>query len=155
MPLGGIRNHGQHQSRILLRKKYQSVQASINPVISRYRRAGQVTGLLFRSSNDRSHPDLLGQWTGAGATYDLNEGEQIVDLEITTIKPICKQRERPGLSQVKAITVVTNCRRIGWGPRTPGVCGPELVDMDQCKHIITEAVWDFNAIFDRVLCIYQ
>ncbi|KAF4637822.1 hypothetical protein G7Y89_g243 [Cudoniella acicularis] len=151
MPLGGIRNLGQQQSRLLLEKKYQSVQASINPVMSKYRRADQVTGLLFRSNHDRSHPDLLGQWTGLGETYNLGEDEQILGLEVTTIKPRYKLMARP-LSQVEGITVVTNLMRITW---RKGVCTQELAGLDQGKRGITEVLWDFNAIFDRVQCSYQ
>ncbi|ESZ99101.1 hypothetical protein SBOR_0511 [Sclerotinia borealis F-4128] len=112
-----IKNHGQHQSHMLLRKKYQSIQASISPAITMYRRAGQVTGLLFRTNDDPSHPEILGQWTGTGTTYTLEEGEQIMDLEVTTTTPIRKQRARFGLSQVDGITIMTNRRRIRWGPR--------------------------------------
>ena len=155
MPLGGIRNHGQYQSRILLGKKYQSVEASINPAISKYRRAGQVTGLLFRSSDDPSHPDVLGQWTGAGTVYNLNEGEQIMDLEVTTAEPLCKQKARSGLSQVEGVTIVTNRRRIKWNPGTTGVWELDPPSVDQCKKNITEVLWEFNAIFDRVLRNYQ
>jgi hypothetical protein len=149
MPLGGINYHGQFQSRVLLRRRYQSVQASINPVTLKYRRAGQVTGLLFRSGDDPNHPDVLGQWTGPGAVYDLDEDEQIVDLELTTAKPTCRQRARPGLLQIVGVTLVTNLRRLNWGPRTTDVCGRKEED-----HIITEVSWEFNAIFDRVICSY-
>ncbi|RDL40331.1 uncharacterized protein BP5553_00310 [Venustampulla echinocandica] len=153
MPLGDIRNHGQHQSRILLGKKYQSVQASINPVESNYRRAGQVTGLLFRTTADQSHPELLGQWTGAGDTYYLNEGEQIVDLEVTTAKPIRKQMSRRRLSQVKNITIVTNQRRVKWDLAGTLIWGGGcVVDMNQGTHSVTEILWEFNAMFDRVQC---
>src|ERR1700710_2655539 len=89
MPLGGFKNHGQYQSRLRFRKRYQSVQASVNPIASKHRRAGQVTGLLLRSSDDQGYPDLPGQYTGPGNSYDLEEGEQIVDLEFTMVKPIC------------------------------------------------------------------
>jgi hypothetical protein len=154
MPLGGIRNHGEHHSRLLLQKKYQSIQASINPIASKYRRAGQVTGLIFRSRDDISHPDLLGQWTGSGETYYLDEGEQILDLEVTMTTPRRKLPARPGLSQVEHICLVTNLRRISWDLGTIQICNEELFEMDQSKHGITEVLWDFNAIFDRVQCVY-
>lgn len=114
MPIGVIRNLGEHRSRLLLEKKYQSVQASINAVMSKYRRAGQVPGLLFHSNDDKSYPYLLGQWTGAGGTYDLEEGEQILVLEATMCNPRCRLPEPPGRSQAEGITVVTNQRRISW-----------------------------------------
>ncbi|KAJ8071256.1 hypothetical protein OCU04_001591 [Sclerotinia nivalis] len=155
MPLGGIKNHGQYQSRVPLGKKYLSVQASINPTMSKYRRAGQVTGLLFRSNNDPSHPDLLGQWTGAGTTYNLEEGEQIVDLEVTTVKPICKQMSRSCLSQVEGITIMTNRRMIKWGPSMWEGCEQELQGVYHYKSVMAEAIWEFNAMFDRVLCVHQ
>jgi hypothetical protein len=153
MPLGGIRNHGQHQSRLRLWKKYRSIQASVNPVASKYRRAGQVTGLLFRSSEDEGHPDLLGQYTGVGGSCDLEQGEQIVDLRVTTIKPIRKERSRLALSQVEGIIILTNRRRISWSSMAMGACEQELEGTNQ--HKITEATWEFNAMFDRVKCIYN
>ena len=105
MPLGGIRNHGRYRSRVSLRQQYKSIQASLNQTRSRYRRIGQVTGLLFYSSHDPDHPDLLGQWTGAGEIYELQKDEQIVDVGVTTIQPIQQQRSRYGLSQVESITL--------------------------------------------------
>jgi hypothetical protein len=145
MPLGGIKNHGEHQSWLQLKRKYRSVQVSINPVTLRYRRAGQVTGLLFRSGHDR--PDLLGQWTGAGDTCVLEEDEQILALEFTMCKPGLVAR--PGLSQVQGVTLVTNLKRVDWGPSRPR----ELVGKSHCQQRMIEITWDFNAIFDRLCCI--
>lgn len=152
MPLGGFRNHGCHRTRILLGKKYRSVQASISHVASRYRRVGQVTGLLFRSSDNPDHPDLLGQWTGPGALYEFDEGERILGLDFTTIKPIQKQRTRSGLSQVAGIAISTNRKKMHWSQEFNG---QEILDVTQCKQSITEVSWEFNAMFDRVRCIYQ
>src|SRR3954453_18202469 len=113
MPLGAFKTHGEHRSCLELGKKYRSVQVSINPITStKYRRAGQVTGLLFRSGDSR--PKLLGQWTGAGNTCVLEEDEQILALEFTTCKP--RLVARPGLSQVEGVTLVTNLKRVDWGP---------------------------------------
>ncbi len=150
MPLGGIRNHGEYRSHLRL-KKYQSIQASINPVASRYRRAGQVTGLLFRSSGDKDYPDLLGQYSGTGASFDLGEGEHIVDLKVTTIKPIRQERFQIGLSQVDGVIVITNRRRICWNATIAGACEREMAGLD---HEIREATWEFSAMYDRVKCIY-
>jgi len=152
MPLGQIKKHGEFKSQLLLKRRPQSIQASINTVMTKYRCTGQVTGLLFRSGNEKSHPDLLGQWTGAGETYDLEEDEWIVDLVVTKTKPRCVPVARPGLSQVKGITVVTNRRRMEWGSGTAQVC--DISDADRCEQNISEVTWDFNAIFDRVQWAY-
>ena len=133
MPLGGIRNHGQYLSRIIIGKKYKSVQASFNPATSKYRRAGQVTGLLFRSSDDPGHPDLLGQWIGTGTAYDFEEDERITDLEFSTAAPICKQRARPGLSQIQGITIVTNRRRLEWSSGASMVWELESLGLENSK----------------------
>jgi len=95
---------------------------------------------------------LLGQWTGAGATYDLDESEWIVDLVVTTTKPICNPAARSGLSQVEGIIIVTNRRRMEWGPGTAQVCNTSATDW--CERRISEITWDFNAIFDRVQWTY-
>lgn len=146
IPLRGVGNHGQHQSHLRLSKNYQSVQASVNFVVSKHRRVGQVTGLLFRS-RDNAYPDLLGQLTGLGDIYDLEEDEEIVDLQFTTARPISLQRSRIGLSQVEGITVVTNRRKFSWGPKTSGEVGYRpLGPYAKTK----EVTWVFNAIFDRI-----
>ncbi len=147
MPLGGIKNHGEHRSCLRLEKEYQSIQVSINPTTSKYRRAGQVTGLLFRSSHDKR--DLLGQWMGAGDTCVLEEDEQILALEITTRK--LRLLARPGLSQVEGITLVTNLKRVDWGPSGPR----ETVGKGHSQQRLVEITWDFNAIFDRLRCIWS
>ena len=148
MPLGGIRKHGEFKCRLLLDRRYQSVQASVNTVLTKYRRAGQVTGLLFRSENS-SYPELLGQLTGTGETYDLEEDEWIIDLRVTTTKPLCNPMVRPGLSQIEGITIVTNRKRIECGLGIVQVCN--ISDTQR----ISEITWDFNAIFDRVRWTYR
>ena len=153
MPLGQIKKHGEFRGRLLLKRGPQSIHASISTVMTKYRRVGQVTGLLFRSGNDRSHPDLLGQWTGAGETYDLEEDEWIVDLMVTTTKPRRKLLERPGLSQVEGLTVFTNRRRMEWSSGTAQVC--DISDAGRFEKKISEVTWDFNAIFDRVRWTYD
>ena len=152
MPLGGIRNHGVCRSHLPFEKRYRSVQASLNPVDSNYRSAGQVTGLLFHPIDDPAHPDLLGQWTGAGPVYNFDEAERILDLAVMTAKPRRKVMERSALSQVASIIVVTNKRRIHLGPQTADVCD-QLIS--RSKHEIIEVLWDFNAMFDRLRCIYN
>jgi hypothetical protein len=148
MPLGGIKNHGEHRSWLQLKRRYRSVQVSINPATStKHRRANQVTGLLFRSGDGR--PDLLGQWTGAGDTCVLEEDEQILALEFTTRKP--GLAARPGLSQVEGISLVTNLKRVNWGPSRPR----ELAGKGHSQQRIVEITWDFNAIFDRPRCIWS
>ena len=155
MPLGGIRSHGAYRSHLLFKKTYRSIQASLNPVVSSYRTAGQVTGLLFRSSCNEAHSDLLGQLTGSGPSYDLDEAEQILDLEFTTMKPRRPVLARHSLSQVASITVVTNLRRICWGLNARKGCVPKLADLAGSEHRIIEACWDFNAMFDRLRCTYS
>ncbi|KAF8847836.1 hypothetical protein BDZ45DRAFT_811261 [Acephala macrosclerotiorum] len=152
MPLGGIKNHGEQNSQLFLADQYAAVQASINATESKYRRMGQVTGLLFRLNNNEGHPKLLGQWTGAGEVYRLEEGEQILDLDFTTTSPICSIPARPGLSQVESITLVTDMRKITWNPATAPAF--EVEPTDQVMHKVTKVVWDFNAVFDRVKCSY-
>jgi hypothetical protein len=148
MPLGGFRGHGVCRSRLLFEKGYCSIQASLSPAASNYRCANQVTGLLFRSGDNIAHPDLLGQWTGAGPVYDLGEAEQILDLVVMTTKPRRNVMARPALSQVVSITVVTNVRKIHLGPKTADACNQTL--MSRSEHRITEVLWDFNAMFDRL-----
>ena len=123
--------------------------------MTKYQYTKQVTGLLFCSSNDKNHPDLLGQWIGASKSCDLEEGEQIVDLVVITTKPTFKSTACSGLSQVEGITVVTNRRRINWGSGAVQVCGGGLIDVGRSEHRLSEVVWEFNAIFDRVRCIYR
>ncbi|KAL5330349.1 hypothetical protein ACEPPN_003876 [Leptodophora sp. 'Broadleaf-Isolate-01'] len=148
MPLGGIKNHGEHRTCVQLNKKYWSVQVSINPVTStKHRRAGQVTGLLFRSSDGRS--GLLGQCTGAGDTYVLEENEQILALEFTTRKP--KLLARPGLLQVEGTTLITNLKRVNWGLRRPR----ELAGKGHSQQQMVQVRWDFSAIFDRYRYIWS
>ena len=141
------------RSHLLFEKRHHSVQASINPTDSNYRRAGQVTGLLFRSFDDIAHPDLIGQWTGAGPVYNFDEAERILDLVVmTTAKPRRKVMVRSALSQVVSIMVVTNARKIHLGPRTADVCD-QL--MSRSENSIREVFWDFNAMFDRLRCVYN
>jgi hypothetical protein len=154
MPLS-IGSHGKYKAQVQLTEKYRSIQAAINPVGSKYRRAGQVTGLLFRSNNDASHPDLLGQWTTAGSTYYLSEGEQIVDLKPTTVKPLERQIARLALSQVNGITIITNYKKITWNLNTVGLFLEEHIEESHFKRTIIEVCWEFNAIFDRIICIYK
>ncbi|RFU34762.1 hypothetical protein B7463_g1519, partial [Scytalidium lignicola] len=148
--LACIGSHGVYRSRISLEKNYSSIQASISLVASKYRRVGQVTGVFFRSNHDISHPDLLGQWTGEGEIYHFKEGEQILDLEVTMIKPACKLPPRAGLKQVKEVTIVTNQRKVSWGQDTMQIHDRDLIDTSQDEDRISEILWEFNAIFDRV-----
>ncbi|CZR64879.1 uncharacterized protein PAC_14779 [Phialocephala subalpina] len=94
MPFSGIRNHREQNSQLFLAGQYAAVQALVNTTESKYRRMGQVTGLLFYSSNDEGHPNLLGQWTGAGEVYRLEKG---LGLDVTTISPTCRIPTRPRL----------------------------------------------------------
>jgi hypothetical protein len=145
MPLD-IKNHGESHLRIDFRKNYRSVQACINLHPSEYRRSGQMAGLVFYATTEHRYPDLLGQFASFGKTYDLEEGERIVDLVVAWTKPKCRIASRLGLSQVAGVTVLTNRRRLSWTPEAQ-VCSPN-------SGRITEVIWDFNAIFDRVQCIY-
>lgn len=151
MPLGGVRDHGEHRSRLKLTNHFRSIQASVLKQTSEFRRMGQVTGLLFRSENDEGYPELIGQWTGPGETYHLEEGEQILGLEIFEIKPRYRIPSRQGLLQVDGITVVTNQRRISWNRRTASGFVVEMTT-EQKGPSVREISWDFNAIFDRVKC---
>jgi len=141
-----IKNHRKFKCRLLLHRRLQSVQISVNTVLTKYRRVGQVTGLLFRSGNS-SYPELLGQLTGIGKTYDLDKDEWIIDLKVTTTKPLCRQAVelRPRLSQVEGIAIVTNRRRIEWDSEIPV---DHISDTDLQK--VSEITWEFNTIWDRV-----
>ncbi|KAF4637138.1 hypothetical protein G7Y89_g928 [Cudoniella acicularis] len=153
MPLGGLWDHGEQRSCLFFAKQFSSIQASVNMTESKYRRVGQVTGLLFHSS-DEGYPDLLGQWTGAGETYYFEVGERILDLSVATIKPKEKILIRAQLSQVEGITVVTNRKKITWS-RTAPRFKVEFIITNQWRQKISEVSWDFNAIFDRVKCNYS
>lgn len=153
MPLGGIWDHGVYISYLRFKKTYYSVQPSLNPTDSDYRFAGQFTGLLFRSNDDTDHPDLLGQWTGPGPVYNLDEGERVVDLIVKTTKPRRKVMARLALSQVASITVVTNTRKIHLGPKTADNC--DEMHMPRCMYVVAEVRWEFNAIFDRLRFMYN
>jgi len=152
--LDSIKNHGIQRSHLLLLKRYHSVQALVTSVTSKYRGVGQVIGLVFRSEAHERHPDLLGQWGGTGEAYELGADEQILDLEFTTIKSRCKRIVRPGLSQVESLTILTNLRRIRWGPST------SLLDKQEGKGLkkgtirIREIFWHFNAISDKIQLKY-
>ncbi|KAH8807076.1 hypothetical protein F5884DRAFT_788462 [Xylogone sp. PMI_703] len=149
--LGNIRDHGEYQSRVLLKRNYRSVQACINPAASKYREAGQLTGLLFRSNDaDLSYPTLLGQWTGGESEiYSLEDGEQIVNLELTTTKPRGPLPMRMGLSQVKSVAIVTNRVKVTWN-NFGQVCKQAFTNISEDDHTVLEVVWVFNAIFDHV-----
>jgi len=143
LPFGNFRSHGQQKSRLLLNQIYYSVQASTNPAMTRYRRFGQVTGLL--SKTDEDHPHLLGQWSGTGETYYLEEVERIIDLIIGMDQPINRPLTNIGLLQVAGIIMLTDTRRISWGPSISDIC--ERRDGD-----LAEVIWEHNAIYDRVTC---
>lgn len=148
MPLGRIKSHGEFKNHYLPDRWLQSIQASVTTAMTKYRRVGQVTGLLFRSGSNR-YPELLGQLTGTGETYNLVENEWVVDLKITTTKPLSVAMVSTGLSQIESITIVTNRRRIGWGLNIlQPVC--DNLDSDLCKQKVSKITWEFNAIFDRV-----
>ena len=154
--LGMASNLGVARSHHLILNKYHSVQASINPTASRYRDSGQVTGLVFRLKNHECYPDLIGQWTGTGTTYVLEADEQIMDLEVITTSPRHEQFMGPTMSQVQSVTIVTSLRKLRWGRPSTVVLGEgESVDLKQRHLRITEIIWDFNVIFDRVECIYN
>lgn len=156
MRLGGNRAHGEHQSCVFFTKRYRSVQVLLNPAGLKYRWAGHVAGLLFRPSDDTAYPSLLGQWTGAnGPTYDLHEDETILDLVVTTTRPRGRIRWRPSLSQVVDITLITNLREIHLGLETTRPGEQEAMGMPHGKHGVIGARWEFNALFDRVRCIYE
>ncbi len=93
------------------------------------------------------------QWIAVGKKYELEAAEQILDLKITTVRSRFDRRiVRPGMSQVESVTILTNLRKICWGP--------SMADMydegeDEKTHTIEEIVWDFNAMFDRVQCTYN
>ncbi len=154
MPLGGLRNHGEQRSCLFFAKHFSSIQASVSMTESKYRRVGQVTGLLFHSS-DKSYPDLLGQWTGTGETYYFEAGEQILDLSVATIKPKENISIRAQLSQVEGVTVVTNRKKITWNRTIAPRFEVEFIITNQWIQKISEVSWDFNAIFDRVKCSYS
>lgn len=155
-PLGGFWSHGEHQSRVLFTKRYRSVQASLYLADLEYRSAGHVAGLLFRLSDDTAYPDLLGQWTDtSGPIYSFYENETILDLSVTTTRPRRLILSRPALSQVVDITLRTNLRKICLGQETIAPVEQEIIGMSHSKHRVIGARWDFNAIFDRVRCIYE
>lgn len=152
MPLS-MKGHGAYHSRVLFKEKYHSIQASLSPTTtSTFRPAGHVTGLLFRSDAQKAYPDLLGQWTGPGPSYILGEAEQILGLIVETAKPGRRLLRRPPLSQVTNISVVTNLRKIHLG----GEIGrEEPIGRSLNENRIVEAHWEFNALFDRVRCVYK
>ena len=150
--LGG-RKHGEFKCRLLLDRRLHSIQASVNTVWTKYRRVGQVTGLLLRLE-DSSYPELLGQLTGTGETYDLEEDEWIVDLKVTTTKPLGRRTFRPWLSQMEGITIVTNRWRIEWGSEIVQPVS-DISDTDLYKQKVSEITWEFNAMFDRVQWTYR
>ncbi|PVH75964.1 hypothetical protein DL98DRAFT_373857, partial [Cadophora sp. DSE1049] len=151
MPLGGVRDHGEHRSRLKITNRFCSIQASVLKQPSEYRRMGQVTGLLLRSENEdgEGYPELIGQWTNPGEIYHLEEGERILALEISELKPRYRIPNRQGLSQVDGISVVTNQRRISWNRSTVSAFVVETTE-EQKGPMVEEIFWDFNAIFDRV-----
>ncbi|KAH6719313.1 hypothetical protein BKA61DRAFT_597333 [Leptodontidium sp. MPI-SDFR-AT-0119] len=151
LPLGGIRDHGEHRSRLKITKRVCSIQASVLKQPSEYRRMGQVTGLLFRFENEdgKGCPELIGQWTNPGEICHLEEGEQILSLDISEMKPRCRIPSRQGLLQVGGMTVVTDRRRISWNRSTESGFVVELT-AEQKGPMIREISWEFNAIFDRV-----
>lgn len=132
------------------------MQASLYPADLEYRYAGHVAGLLFRSSNNTAYPDLLGQWTDtSGPIYELYENETILDLAVTTTRPRHEILSRPTLSQVIDITLRTNLRKICLGQETTASVKQEIIGMSHSKDRVIGARWDFNAIFNRVRCIYE
>ncbi|PQE26243.1 hypothetical protein CJF30_00000989 [Rutstroemia sp. NJR-2017a BBW] len=97
---------------ILGKQNYQSIQASISPAATKYRPAGQVSGLLFFSRDDPTHPEILGQWTGPGPLYHLEKGEQLIRCEASTTGSIAQQD--PRRSEFEGVTVVTTNKTIRW-----------------------------------------
>lgn len=142
--------HGDITRRLKLDGKIRAVQVSVNTVPTRYRRAGQATGLLLHAA-DSNHPELLGQLTGAGETYELEEDEWIADLKVTTTEPDNVIVAHEELSQIEGLIIFTNQRRIEWGR------GPMIIqsccngaDTDFHKRKLLEVTWNFNAIYDCV-----
>jgi hypothetical protein len=80
----------------------------------------------------------------------LEEDEQILDLEVTRRKPRCRV-PRPWFLQIQGITIVTNLRRITWDSDSSQV---SKVSAPSDVKIISQVVWNFNAIYDDVKCIY-
>ncbi|KAM3067222.1 hypothetical protein ACMFMF_009721 [Clarireedia jacksonii] len=139
---------GGYLTSISPKKRYQSVQVSIDPSTSLYySRAGQVTGLLFRSANDLGHPDVLGQWTGADPTYVFEENE-----EITGFETILRENVGSQCVPIAGITMVTSCRQIKWGGKVAGENILELSPISQYngKSKIETVFWEFNADFVRI-----
>ena len=151
VPLGGIWDHGEHISRLEITKRIFSIQASVLKQPSEYRRMGQVTGLLFRFENEdgKAYPELIGQWTNPGQIYRFKEGEKILSLDVSEMKPSIKIPSRQGLSQVDGMTVVTNQHRISWNRSTESGFVVELT-AEQKGPMMSRISWEFNAIFDRV-----
>jgi hypothetical protein len=70
--------------------------------------------------------------------------------------PLCRPMARPGLSQVKAISIVTNRRMIEWGPEVVyRVCNISNTNPSSDSEKVTEITWEFNAMFDRIRLTYQ
>ena len=98
-----------------------------------------------------AHPDLLGQCTGAGPIYELDETEQILNLIVKTTKPRRKVMARPPLSQIVSITIVTNARIIHLGPGAADASDQSLMP----RRKVVEVFWEFNAMFDWLRFVYK
>jgi hypothetical protein len=143
-----------YKSRIVLGKKYyQSIQASISPAATKYRRAGQVSGLLFFSYDDPTNPEMLGQWTGPGPVYHLKKGEHFISFEASTTGPLPWQARWK--SQVEGITVATTAKTIRWGSAGMEVLEEESPAAHPHEGTATAVVWEFNASSDLVCCTYE
>jgi hypothetical protein len=138
---------------ILGKQNYQSIQASISPAATKYRPAGQVSGLLFFSHDDPTHPEILGQWTGPGPLYHLEKAEQFIRCETSTTGSIAQQD--PRRSEFEGVTVVTTNKTIRWSSVGMEVLEEESPVPQPHEGTATALVWEFNAFADLVYCTYD
>ncbi|PQE17316.1 hypothetical protein CJF31_00005733 [Rutstroemia sp. NJR-2017a BVV2] len=138
---------------ILGKQNYQSIQASISPAATKHRPAKQVSGLLFFSHDDPTHPEILGQWTGPGPLYRLKKGEQFIRFEASTTGRTAQQD--PRRTQVEGIIVVTTNKIIRWSNAGMEVLEEESSIPQPHEKTATALVWEFNASADLVYCTYD